>query len=310
MKKLAIISIIIIVLGGVGYYLYLTDSLNLNFLKKGTVVVEPATVVENLQENVKTIEPMTITQIDEYVSLVNKIEDYDVKNLDDGKIAVRRDTNAPGITVRAYIKEGKVYRINETIYSPYDGDNIESFTTSYFKENQLVYIRTRDHNNQYRDWSEHTSEFKYYFNNGVPTKWETVLEDKDIPKVEIENLYVRHVDYIKKFEKAELYTRDQVNNVTIDRVVGLYYMYRNGNYYIILNNDNTFIINEPQGFDEPSKISKGKFFLNELKIRLIFDDGSPDITYDLIPSEYKNIPHIQYIDHEYGFMYDNEGIFN
>jgi hypothetical protein len=36
MKKLTIISIIIIILGGVGYYLYLTDSLNLNFLKKNS----------------------------------------------------------------------------------------------------------------------------------------------------------------------------------------------------------------------------------------------------------------------------------
>jgi hypothetical protein len=38
MKKLTIISIIIIILGGVGYYLYLTDLLNLNFLKKGNSV--------------------------------------------------------------------------------------------------------------------------------------------------------------------------------------------------------------------------------------------------------------------------------
>lgn len=37
-------------LGGVGYYLYLTDSLNLDFLKKGIAVVEPVAVVENQQE--------------------------------------------------------------------------------------------------------------------------------------------------------------------------------------------------------------------------------------------------------------------
>lgn len=56
MKKLTIISIIIITLGGVGYYLYLTDSLNLDFLNKGSAVVEPVAVVESQQEVKEKIE--------------------------------------------------------------------------------------------------------------------------------------------------------------------------------------------------------------------------------------------------------------
>lgn len=50
MKKLTIISIIIIVLGGVGYYLYLTDSLNLNFLKNNQTV--PITENQNTSNEV------------------------------------------------------------------------------------------------------------------------------------------------------------------------------------------------------------------------------------------------------------------
>lgn len=47
MKKLTIVTIIILTLGGVGYYLYLTDSPILNFLNKGSVPAESVVITEN-----------------------------------------------------------------------------------------------------------------------------------------------------------------------------------------------------------------------------------------------------------------------
>ncbi len=164
MKKLTIISIIIITLGGVGYYLYLNDSLNLNFLKK-VEVVEDLAVMGNQDKILK------IQEIDEIVKTSDQIDEYSVKILFRGHfnknrpdiLQIHQPLGDIDFQLVGYIKNEKIYKISLETFGDYEGNHLESNVDYYIYNDQLVcVINTGD----YSFMSENLNKVKHYFYNG------------------------------------------------------------------------------------------------------------------------------------------------
>jgi hypothetical protein len=189
MKKSLITILIILILGGGGYFAYTKGLIKLDFL--GKTEVEETYINEVLKEN---IEIFTTQQIDEIAKSLDMTKDFEVKYLSGADVWGYQPSGS-NLEVIGYIKNGVLYKVSESG----SGNYASSLRDFYIQDNKLIlsYRKIVSHS------GEEVSESKYYFNNETLLKSNILRESKELklisPKEDVED----YRNYLEKFKKID-----------------------------------------------------------------------------------------------------------
>lgn len=293
MKKSLITVLIILILVGVGYFIFV----KLDFVKK---------VDKDKQDvGVEKVNIESVRVIDGYVKSIDAIKDYEVKTLNAEQLSVA----GMSVDISARIKDGNIYKIYEDTIGNYQTGHVEY----YINDNKLIYVYEKDS----KDELGESSETKYYFNNDVLIKSEILKESQGIQKSNTQNLIDKYKDYLEKFSKSiEQKVQD---TATAERWFEPVILNFKNNIKVTLKETGPTVINEYYSKEEVSAIAKNSTYAKRdpSGLYLKLSDGSWKLmtdNYEEAYSKYRKHT-LEYFFKDFGFYsvevgYYEGGVYN
>jgi hypothetical protein len=206
-----------LILAGAGYFAYSKGLINLDFLKRESVV-EPVAVESKELGVIKPEETITVEYINEYVKSLNLITDYKIKEIDNKEDVDSAPVSIQYVKDTAFIKNEKIYKIvHDLSWSAY-----HTVMEFYAKDGELIYFYQKT-----SSWSEESfDQVKYYFDKGVLIQKDVSSNTSEYKNIilsanEALSGYKEEVNFItikdtikKEIKKQEVQTPPKTNTTT------------------------------------------------------------------------------------------------